>query len=136
MNCSPEDATPPIAIVGMAGRFPGEATDPDKLWKLCAQGRDAWSPIPSTRFNAEAFYHPEGGRNGFVSSLLSRYKPLVARGVKGALTTLDQRPRRLLPEGRPSPLRCAFLRHDQVRSGCMELPTFDRPDSSLLMLCH
>lgn len=32
-----EDKSMPIAIVGMACRLPGEATSPDKLWKLCAE---------------------------------------------------------------------------------------------------
>ena len=34
-----EDAIMPIAIVGMAGRFPGDATDPEKLWDLIVKAR-------------------------------------------------------------------------------------------------
>ncbi len=34
-----EDATVPIAIIGMAGRFPGEAADPEKLWNMIVNGR-------------------------------------------------------------------------------------------------
>jgi acyl transferase domain-containing protein len=56
----------PMAIVGMAGRFPGDAQNPDKLWDMMMEGRDAWTPIPSTRFNHEAFYHPDPSRNGTV----------------------------------------------------------------------
>ncbi len=63
---SDQDTTSPIAIVGMAGRFPGEATEPRKLWDMCAQGEDAWTPLPAKRFHAEAFYHPDAGRNGAV----------------------------------------------------------------------
>lgn len=62
--------TSPIAIIGMSGKFPGEASNPTKLWDLCSQGRDAWTPIPSTRFNQEAFYHPDSTRNGSVSTAL------------------------------------------------------------------
>ncbi|KAG4444512.1 hypothetical protein IFR05_000103 [Cadophora sp. M221] len=54
----------PIAIIGLSGRFPGEATNPEKLWDMCAAGENAWSPLPADRFSAEAFYHPDGGRNG------------------------------------------------------------------------
>ena len=61
-----------IAIIGMSGRFPGEATNPSKLWELCAAGNDAWSPIPQDRISSKAFYHPEGGRNGTVSYALLR----------------------------------------------------------------
>ena len=62
-------ATMPIAIVGMSCRFPGDATSPEKLWKLCADGRSAWSQIPSERFNMESFYHPQETNSGTVSSI-------------------------------------------------------------------
>jgi len=61
------DRTTPIAIIGLGGRFPGEATDPSKLWDLCFQGDDAWTEVPSSRFNHKAFYHPDVSRNGAVS---------------------------------------------------------------------
>jgi hypothetical protein len=63
----PKDETPSIAVIGLSGRFPGQATNPDKLWEMCAAGKDAWSPLPCNRFNSEAFYHPDSGRNGSVS---------------------------------------------------------------------
>lgn len=56
----------PIAIIGMSCKFPGDATSPERLWELCAQGRDAWSEIPQSRFNQTAFYHPEHERMGMV----------------------------------------------------------------------
>lgn len=57
-----------IAIVGMGCRLPGEATSPEKLWQLCVNAKSAWSEIPPDRWNKEAFYHPDGGRTGTVSS--------------------------------------------------------------------
>lgn len=57
-------ATMPIAIVGMGCRFPGDATNPQKLWDMLVESRDAWSPIPKERFNQSAFYHPDASRNG------------------------------------------------------------------------
>ncbi|MFC4562162.1 SDR family NAD(P)-dependent oxidoreductase [Nocardiopsis mangrovi] len=39
----------PIAIVGMACRFPGEASSPDGFWTLVRSGRDAISPFPTDR---------------------------------------------------------------------------------------
>ncbi|KAI1077405.1 hypothetical protein F5B20DRAFT_583402 [Whalleya microplaca] len=53
-----------IAIIGMSCRLPGDATNPEKLWELCAQGREAWSEWPSSRFNQNAFYHPNPERGG------------------------------------------------------------------------
>ncbi|EPE10816.1 polyketide synthase [Ophiostoma piceae UAMH 11346] len=58
------DPVQPVAIVGLGGRFPGKATDPLKLWEMCSDGEDAWSEVPSTRFNHKAFYHPDQSRNG------------------------------------------------------------------------
>jgi len=60
------DATMPIAVIGMACRYPGGATDPEKLWNMCAEQRDVWSPVPKERFNQDAFYHPDPSRNGTV----------------------------------------------------------------------
>ena len=72
-----EDKSMPIAIVGMACCLPGEATSPDKLWKLCAEKQAAWSEVPRDRMNLEAFYHPDGERAGNVwtaiSSVLSSF---------------------------------------------------------------
>ncbi|OAA60531.1 reducing polyketide synthase [Niveomyces insectorum RCEF 264] len=48
----------PVAIVGLACRFPGEATSPSKFWDLLKNGRDAYSPT-TDRYNADAFYHPQ-----------------------------------------------------------------------------
>ena len=59
--------TMPIAIIGMSCRFPGDATSPEKLWKLCAESRSAWSQVPSERFNQKAFYHPQAENLGTVS---------------------------------------------------------------------
>jgi Beta-ketoacyl synthase, N-terminal domain len=61
----------PIAIIGMSCKLPGDATSPEKLWELCAQGRDAWSEIPESRFNQKAFYHPEYERVGMVWPLMT-----------------------------------------------------------------
>ncbi|KAH9897328.1 putative polyketide synthase [Xylariomycetidae sp. FL2044] len=59
--------TMPIAIVGMSCRFPGDATNPSKLWDMLCEGRSAWSSIPKEKFNAEAFFHPDPERNGAIN---------------------------------------------------------------------
>ncbi|KAI9879283.1 MAG: hypothetical protein M1830_009013 [Pleopsidium flavum] len=52
------DSRVPVAIIGMSCRFAGDVSDPEKLWQLCADGRSAWSEIPSSRFNLDGVYHP------------------------------------------------------------------------------
>ena len=68
-----DDKTLPIAIVGMSCRFPGGATDVEKLWKMCAESRDAWSSIPEDRFNLNGYYHPDSSRAGAVSGKILPY---------------------------------------------------------------
>jgi len=46
----------PIAIVGMACRFPGGANSPAAFWELLAQGRDAITEVPRDRWDIDAWY--------------------------------------------------------------------------------
>ncbi|KKK24815.1 hypothetical protein P175DRAFT_0548914 [Aspergillus ochraceoroseus IBT 24754] len=54
----------PVAIVGMSCRFGGDATSPSKLWELCAEGKDSWSPIPTERFDGKSLYDRKKGKLG------------------------------------------------------------------------
>ncbi len=51
-----------IAIVGMACRLPGGATDTEKFWDLLEQGLDVHRKIPADRFDVETHYDPNGKR--------------------------------------------------------------------------
>jgi acyl transferase domain-containing protein len=50
----------PIAIIGSACRFPGNASTPSKLWKLLQNPRDLLKEVPRDRFCWEGFYRPDG----------------------------------------------------------------------------
>ncbi|KAI9045131.1 type I polyketide synthase [Aspergillus affinis] len=54
----------PVAIVGMACRLPGDVTNSDKLWNMLSEGRAAWSRFPESRFQEDAFFHPDSKKNG------------------------------------------------------------------------
>ena len=54
----------PIAVIGSACRFPGAINSPSKLWALLREPRDLLSKVPATRFNADAFFHPDGAHHG------------------------------------------------------------------------
>lgn len=57
----------PIAVIGMAFRGPGDATNVERLWKMISETREAWSLVPKQKWNNEAFYHPDANRNGTVT---------------------------------------------------------------------
>lgn len=58
----------PIAIVGIGGRFPGDASNPDRLWELLLNAKSTLSETPEDRFSADAFYHPQPDRPGTSNS--------------------------------------------------------------------
>lgn len=58
----------PIAIVGMACRFPGGAHCPRSFWRIVCDGVDAITEIPSQRWDADAFYDPDPQAPGKMNS--------------------------------------------------------------------
>ncbi|KAL8691096.1 MAG: hypothetical protein Q9218_003606 [Villophora microphyllina] len=79
-NHSPNVVSPPyipmkrpIAVIGLAGRFPGDATSPQALWEMCCDGRSAWSEVPESRMNGKAYFHPNASKAGCFNTRGAHY---------------------------------------------------------------
>ncbi|MCF6525323.1 type I polyketide synthase [Streptomyces sp. JJ36] len=74
-------ADEPVAVVGMACRFPGGADTPEAFWRLLRDGTDATTPVPADRWDAARLYDPDpdrpGGiyarRGGFLTEPVDRF---------------------------------------------------------------
>ncbi|WP_414578327.1 SDR family NAD(P)-dependent oxidoreductase [Anabaena sp. CCY 9402-a] len=68
--------TEPIAIIGMACRFPGGANNPEAFWQLLQDGVNAVGEIPSQRWDIENYYDDNPDTPG---KMYTRYGHFIDR---------------------------------------------------------
>lgn len=102
------DATAPIAIVGVSGRFPGDASSPDGLWELVSKGRSALTEVPRDRYNIDAFYHPSAehqgthnARGGYFGEWAPTDRPLTGLLLCDAANAVPLKSRKMLRHSTP-----------------------------------
>ncbi|MET0647637.1 MAG: type I polyketide synthase [Pyrinomonadaceae bacterium] len=62
------ERTEPVAVIGMACRFPGGCDTPEQFWGLLAEGRAATAEVPDARWDAEEFYDPDPAAPGKMAT--------------------------------------------------------------------
>jgi len=120
----PECGLEPIAIIGMgtlllqrellalltsvyklACRLPGDIASPSDLWSLLMEKRTAGSfKVPSSRFNIDAYYHPNNERPGsfnvpggyFLEGNLQEFDPTMFDLSPVEAAWMDPQQRKLL----------------------------------------
>lgn len=87
----------PLAIIGLAGRYPG-AADLDELWRLLAEGRQAIGAFPAARAEAARTDHgqPPDVPGGYLDDIES-FDALLFGVSPREVATIDPQARLLLP---------------------------------------
>ncbi|KAI6351195.1 hypothetical protein MCOR25_010071 [Pyricularia grisea] len=93
----------PIAVIGSACRFPGDLNSPSALWTLLQQPRDLQTEVPASRFNIDAFHHPDGShhgrtnaRHGYFLSDVEKFDAQFFNIQAGEAESMDPQQRQLL----------------------------------------
>ncbi|KWA69864.1 non-ribosomal peptide synthetase [Burkholderia ubonensis] len=62
------DRNEPIAVIGMACRFPGSSDTPAAFWQLLDHARDAVTEVPRERWDIDRYYDPDPAAPGKMAT--------------------------------------------------------------------
>ncbi|MDI6105196.1 beta-ketoacyl synthase N-terminal-like domain-containing protein, partial [Actinoplanes sp. NEAU-A12] len=91
----PPTTPEPVAVIGMGCRFPGGADDPDRLWRLLMDGRDAVRTVPPERWQRRLATGPVQGAGGFLGDV-ARFDTAFFGIAPGEARLMDPQQRLLL----------------------------------------
>lgn len=93
----------PIAVIGIACRFPGGADTPEAYWQLLQEGRDAISEVKPDRWDINAYFDPEtedsskmNARWGGFISQVDQFDPALFGITPREAITMDPQQRIML----------------------------------------
>ncbi|NDJ22176.1 acyltransferase domain-containing protein [Nostoc sp. B(2019)] len=89
----------PIAIIGIGCRFPG-ADNLESFWDLLRSGGDAITEVPSDRWDIDAFYDPNPGIPGKMSTRWGGFLNQVDQFDPGFFGILPRRAKLIDPQHR------------------------------------
>src|ERR1700677_1219588 len=103
LEAAERQAAEPIAVIGMACRFPGGADSPAAFWELLQEARDATSEVPPDRWDIDAYFDPDpdaparmSARNGGVLSEIGEFDAGFFGIAPREALTMDPQQRLLL----------------------------------------
>ncbi|KAI1579032.1 Polyketide synthase module, partial [Pyrenophora tritici-repentis] len=94
----------PIAIIGLAFKFPQDATSEAAFWQMLCEGRSASTEFPRDRLNIDAYYHPDEARpstiplrgGNFINEDLSKFDAPFFSITPGEAACMDPQHRLML----------------------------------------
>jgi acyl transferase domain-containing protein/acyl carrier protein len=103
LEAAERQAAEPIAVIGMACRFPGGADNPAAFWELLQEARDATSEVPPDRWDIDAYFDPDpdapakiSARNGGFLSQIGEFDAAFFGIAPREALTMDPQQRLLL----------------------------------------
>ncbi|KAI0479875.1 hypothetical protein F4859DRAFT_503798 [Xylaria cf. heliscus] len=98
-----QNGSEPIAIVGIACRYPGKSDTPAEFWQMLVDQRSGYSEPPASRFNINGFHSEKantgslGPRGGyFISEDVYNFDPPFFGITQTEATVMDPQQRKLL----------------------------------------
>src|SRR5580704_18285568 len=99
MESNEVERTFPVALIGLACRFPG-AADLEEFWSLLKAGRDGVGEIPDDRWDVAAYFHPDPAKPGKMYTRAGGFITDIDKFDAGFFAISPREARRIDPQQR------------------------------------